>query len=123
MLQDIFQAFTPVASGVHYGREGGRRAASEKRAGQPLGDGQVSGFFTDSNGEERRTDEWYEYPFLSKKHSFHGCPMAWLPIEIERSSRLRRLLADGTVDCWPCFQYPHAEPVAWMVVGEGQYEI
>lgn len=82
----------------------------------------MSGYFTDSNGEERRTDEWYPYPFLSKKHFFRGQPFAWLPIE-EGTSRLRRLFADGKVDCWPCFQYRHAEPVAWMVVGEGQYEI
>lgn len=82
-----------------------------------------NGFFTDSNGDERRTDEWYEYPFLSKKHFFRGQPMAWLPIELEGSSRLRRLLANGSVEYWGPFGRPEAEPVAWMVVGEGQYEI
>lgn len=83
----------------------------------------ANNFFTDSNGEERLTDEWYPYPFISTKHFCFGQPMAWLPIEIERSSRLRRLLADGSVVYWGPFGRPASEPVAWMVVGEGQYEI
>lgn len=82
-----------------------------------------NGFFTDSNGEERRTDEWYPYPFVSTKRFLLGQPLACLPIKIEGSSRLRRLLADGSVEYWGAFWRPGAEPVAWMVVGEGQYEI
>lgn len=82
----------------------------------------ANNFFTDSNGEERRTDEWYPYPFISTKHFFLGQPLAWLPIE-KGYSRLRRLLADGSSDYWGPLCPPAAEPVAWMVVGEGQYEI
>lgn len=76
-------------------------------------------YFIDTNGETRRTDTWYPYPFVVK----HNPPWAGIPIS-EGFSRLRRLLADGSFDCWPCFGRPVAEPVAWMVVHDlGWYEI
>jgi hypothetical protein len=76
-------------------------------------------FFIDYNGEERRTNTWYPYPFIV----YSPKPWAGIPTHGE-FYRLRRLLADGSIDCWPCFGRRSAEPVAWMVIDDlGWYEI
>ena len=76
--------------------------------------------FFDLNGEPRHYNIWYPLPFV-----IDTCvgKLSSLPVELGRMQFVRRKLADGTIDCWPAFGRPAAEPIAWMFSRDGFYEI
>lgn len=78
--------------------------------------------FVDSNGVERECNVWYPLPFV---RVVNGYAMSWLPVEIGQglTPRLRCRLADGRVVDWRPFGHLPAEPVEWMLVDNGAYEI